>query len=297
LSARRLQLLAISREDLNPRAKCRPSTDTFSKHAQCVLKAQRVYCHLEQQARHRRQYWCGVLTRVVSVVKFLAKRGMPCRGRDEILGSNQNGNFLGIVELLAQFDPFLANHLADYGQAGRGVTSYLSSTTVDELIQMMADKVRSTIIAEISQAKYFSVSVDSTPDLSHVDQLTTVIVRYLWQGEPVERFLTFLQLENHKAETLAVNLLKYFESESINFMDCRGQTYDNASNMSGRYAGMQAHLKNVNPLALYIPCMAHSLNLVGVGAVDCCREAVSFFGFVQSLIHIFLCIHPPLGDS
>jgi hypothetical protein len=49
----------------------------------------------------------------------------------------------------------------------------------------------------------------------------------------------------------------------------------------------KARLKSVNPLALYIPCMAHSLNLVGVCAVDCCVHAVSFFGFVQSVFTFF----------
>jgi len=262
-------------------------------HRENILKAcarrsekERVDCKLLQQVQERKQYWINVLHRVVAVIKFLAKRGMPFRGSDEILGSNHNGNFLGITELIAQFDPFLENHLKNYGQAGRGIASYLSSTIVEELIRLMAKKVHSKIISEIAEAKYFSVSADSTPDLSHVDQLT-VIVRYLWQGEPVERFLTFLQLENHKAETLATNLLQYLEDESINFTDCRGQTYDNASNMSGRYAGMQAHLRKVNPLAFYIPCMAHSLNLVGVCAVDCCKDAVSFFGFVQSFYTFF----------
>jgi len=227
-----------------------------------------------------------VLRRVVAVIRFLAQRGMPFRGDDEIIGSKHNGNFLGLIELIAQFDPFLQNHLIKYGNAGRGIPSYLSSTIVEEFIQLMADTVRDTIVSEIAQAKYFSVSVDSTPDLSHVDQLT-VIVRYLLDGEPVERFLTFLQLESHKGEALASDLLRYFENECINFDDCRGQSYDNASNMSGRYTGMQAILRSVNPLAFYIPCMTHSLNLVGESAVDCCVDAVSFFGFVQSLYTFF----------
>ena len=38
--------------------------------------------------------------------------------------------------------------------------------------------------------------------------------------------------------------------------------------MSGRYNGMQAHIKNHNPLAMLIPCAAHSLNLVGQYAVE-----------------------------
>jgi hypothetical protein len=122
--------------------------------------------------------------------------------------------------------------------------------------------------------------------LSHVDQ-ATVIIRYLSRGVPVERFFTFLQLENHTGEVLANSLLHCLESESINFMNCRGQSYDNASNMAGKYNGMQACLKKVNPQAVYIPCAAHSLNLVGTSAVDCCVGAVSFFGFVQQLYVFF----------
>lgn len=241
---------------------------------------------LQQQVQEEKQYWINVLRRVVAVVKFLAQRGMSFRGDDELLGSIHNGNFLGIMELIAQFDPFLENHLKDYGNAGRGNPSYISSTIVEELIELMADQVRTTIVSELKEAKYFSVSVDSTPDLSHVDQLT-VIVRYLLHGKAVERFLSFLQLESHTAENLASNLLTYFETQKIDFMDCRGQSYDNASNMSGRYSGMQARLRAINPLAFYVPCTAHSLNLVGLSAVDCCTDAVSFFGFVQALYNFF----------
>jgi len=45
-------------------------------------------------------------------------------------------------------------------------------------------------MSELKEAKYFSVSVDSTLDLSHVDRLT-VIDPYLLRGKAVERFMTF----------------------------------------------------------------------------------------------------------
>ena len=73
----------------------------------------------------------------MSVVKLLLSRGLAFRGEDEILGSQHNGNYLGILELLAQFDPFLSSHLAKYGNQGRGKPSYLSSTICDEIIQIM----------------------------------------------------------------------------------------------------------------------------------------------------------------
>ncbi|KAK4881074.1 hypothetical protein RN001_004393 [Aquatica leii] len=133
----------------------------------------------------------------------------------------------------------------------------------------MVKQVKNYIVKELKTAKYFSVSVDSTPDLVHVDQLT-VIVRYVVSGKPVERFLTFLQTGSHKAEVLATSLLEFLEKEGIDFDNCRGQSYDNANNMSGRYTGMQARLKDKNPVAVFIPCAAHSLNLVGQAAASCC---------------------------
>lgn len=56
--------------------------------------------------------------------------------------------------------------------------------------------------------------------------------------------------------------------------------------MSGLYSGLQARIKPVNPLAKFVPCAAHSLNLVGVNAVSCCSEAIQFFNLLQN-IYIF----------
>ena len=50
------------------------------------------------------------------------------------------------------------------------------------------------IFDEVISARYFSLSVDSTPDISHYDQLT-IIIRYVNENSPVERFLTFLITE------------------------------------------------------------------------------------------------------
>jgi hypothetical protein len=36
------------------------------------------------------------------------------------------------------------------------------------------------------------------------------------------------------------SLLKFLEQQGLDIADCRGQSYDNALNMAGRYKGMQA---------------------------------------------------------
>ncbi len=120
------------------------------------------------------KYWKEVLRRIVAVIKFLSERGLLFRGDDEHMCSSSNGNYLGLLELVAQFVPFLREHLEKYGQKGRGTTSYLSSTVCEEFICLMGEKVKKTIAEEQQHAKYFSVIVDSTRDMLHVDQLTLI---------------------------------------------------------------------------------------------------------------------------
>ena len=106
---------------------------------------------------------------------LLCERGLSLRGSNEIIGSKSNGNFLGIMELIAKFDPFLAQHFNIRANRGSGHTSYLSKTTIEEFVLLMHHRIQKTIVEELSSAKYFSVTVDSTPDISHLDQLTIVV--------------------------------------------------------------------------------------------------------------------------
>ncbi|XP_041372600.1 uncharacterized protein LOC121385875 [Gigantopelta aegis] len=48
----------------------------------------------------------------------------------------------------------------------------------------------------------------------------------------------------------------------------RAQTYDGASNMSGKYSGCQVEVKKVQPLAKYVHCGAHITHLVTSKAVQ-----------------------------
>lgn len=49
--------------------------------------------------------------------------------------------------------------------------------------------------------------------------------------------------------------------------------------------GLQARITNINHHAHYIPCAAHSLNLVGVCVAESCIAA--YFGLVQKLYTFF----------
>ena len=118
-----------------------------------------------------------------------------------MIGSPSNGNFLGTLELLSQFDPFLAAHLEKYGNKGKGSISYLSSTTCDQLIATIGKEVLSTIIEEIKTAKYYPISVNSTPYINNSDKVCCIF-RYVLDSQLVERFVQFIEMKGHGAAEL-----------------------------------------------------------------------------------------------
>lgn len=103
------------------------------------------------------------------------------------------------------------------------------------------------ITRRLKEAKYFSVAVDSTPDEGHIDQLA-VTVRYMEDGKPVERFVTCVPNNGHKSTDMYAALKNFLNEYGINLGDCRGQSYDNAANMTGKYRGMQTLMQQEFPL-------------------------------------------------
>ena len=74
------------------------------------------------------------------MIKFLSSRELAFRRSSELVGSSQNGNFLGIFELLAEYDTFLAEHIQKRVNKSKGHVSYFSSTVCDESIDVIATK-------------------------------------------------------------------------------------------------------------------------------------------------------------
>ena len=104
------------------------------------------------------------------MIEFLSPRGLTFHRSSDLVGPSQNDNFLGILELLAQYDTFLAELIQKRVNKGKRHVLYFASTVCKEFIDVIATKVLDIIISEIKQAKYYSEFVDTTPDITNVDQ-------------------------------------------------------------------------------------------------------------------------------
>lgn len=251
---------------------------------------------LTKQLKNESEMLKNLLKRLLDVTLFIAELGLAFRGSSHLIDDPKNGNFLGMLELLSHYDPLLSQYLEKVKKSQQGKSRlqflYLSNEIQNEFISCCAQYVLKCIMLKRDKAKYFLIMVDATPDSAHIEQ-TTFILRYVAyhedknEFEVIERLLEFVNCNDKTGEAIAELILLTLLKNEIPISDCRGQGYDNGSNMNGTYKGVQARLLNLNPLALFSPCACHSLNLCGVQAAESCSSTTLFFGVIQKLYNIF----------
>ncbi|XP_025424688.1 zinc finger MYM-type protein 1-like [Sipha flava] len=216
------------------------------------------------------------------------------RGHRETDLSKNKGNFLSIITLISKYDPILENLLSM--PAGKGTANYLSNTIQNEIITLLASTILEQIILSINRSPFFSVIMDTTQDISKIDQLSQVI-RYVSvisdsDGNPKtlqinESFIGFVEIVDQSSAGLEESIINCITKNNLNLSKLRGQGYDGAANMSGVYSGVQARLKSKQKLATYIHCVSHNLNLVLNDAMNSSTEVKTFFGLVEKIYTFF----------
>ncbi|XP_065639578.1 zinc finger MYM-type protein 1-like [Hydra vulgaris] len=241
-----------------------PHHQSSSGHKMCYVEWRRLEENLRDNTtinfllndniKTEVERWRQILRRVLDVILFLGERGLAFRGDSYLIGDPKNGNFLGIMELIGHYDSILHDHLekvkASQQSHKRMQAHYLSNDIQNEFIQC------------------------------YTSYKTKLTGKY----EVKERFLEFVDCSKKTDEDIANIITSTLQKHKIPLMCCRGQGYDNGSNMKGLVKGAQARVLQHYPLATYSPCACHSLNLC---AAECCPQVITFFGIVQKLYNIF----------
>uniref|UniRef100_A0A665VMK7 DUF4371 domain-containing protein n=1 Tax=Echeneis naucrates TaxID=173247 RepID=A0A665VMK7_ECHNA len=243
--------------------------------ASCLRIGKTIDSKLQRAMATEKAHWRSVLTRVIDCVLFLAERNLSLRGKNAQLGNPKNGNFLGILQLIACYDV---------------TTGCLTWCIHIEFLDSISDCVLGEICTQIKASKYFAVALDCTPDISKQEQ-ASVIIWYVHTDENkkvtiTESFVGFTAVKDTTGAGLTDTLTGVLHSLGLELANCRGQIYYNGSNLRGIHKGVQALIQQRCPEAPFIPCCSHSLYLL-CDAASSNRECLTFFGTLQRLYTIF----------
>ncbi|XP_071817210.1 zinc finger MYM-type protein 1-like [Apostichopus japonicus] len=216
----------------------------------------------KQQEIHRRN-----LVRVFTSVRYLVRQGIASRGHDE-----EEGNFCQLLKLRSEDDPHLGPYLSRD-------TNFTSHQAQEEIMQMLSHSIIRDIVKDIRGHVVFAVMVDGTQDINGTEQESICFRSVDDELNVREDFIGLYEMASSTGEAISIMILDVIARLGLSVENLRAQTYDGASNMSGKYRGCQAKIKEKQPLAMYFHCSSHVSNLVMKDAVTECtlvRDALQW---------------------
>ncbi len=149
--------------------------------------------------------------------------------------------------------------------------SYTSPVVQNEMLSLMSNTIIRNIAEEILSLPVvqYSVIIDGTQDVSGTEQ-ESICLRYVDSDlEPREEFIGLYETSSTTGEQISKIVSDVLLRLNLPLSVLRGQTYDGAANMSGHLSGVQAHIRKEQPLAIYVHCGPHCVNLVTPGCEGC----------------------------
>ncbi|XP_066392140.1 uncharacterized protein [Miscanthus floridulus] len=203
------------------------------------------------------------LTSSLDVARFLIYQGQPFHGDDESCTSLNKGMFREMVDWYKD--------------------KMISPDIQKDLAKACAEEVTAVSMIEIRGRK-FSVLIDESRDVSIKEQMAVILRFVNDKGQVVERFLGLQHVQSCTAIALKEALVDMLSSHNLSISMLRGQGYDGASNMRGKFNGVQKLIRDENPDAFYVHCFAHQLQLVVVAVSTSSADIADFFNYVPLIV-------------
>ena len=251
--------------------------------------ATRVDLQLDEQARratvlHNEKVKKNreILKDLIDCVAFLGKQELSFRGHDESADSTNKGNYVELLNLLADRNSDLQYHLST-NRVFTGTSGKIQNDLIYAIGEVMGEEIR----MEIKKAPFVAVMVDETTDVGNAAQLSLVL-RYVTDSGVKERFIRFEDVTSGKrADDIAALIFRFLEEHECSLDKLVAQCFDGAAVMASGLNGVQAKIKERAPMALFIHCYAHRLNLVLTQGASKLKECKIFFANLNGLAAFF----------
>ena len=257
--------------------------EASSMHREATLKLAakstgvRVDTQLSTQLKMDQEHHRRMFLKVLHCIQFLTRQGLPLRGHKED-EEHFGGNLYQLLLLQAKSCPELLTWLRQ--------KDYISPEIVNEVIKIMGQCVLRKILADIRTSLWYAIIADEATDVCHNEQMS-LSIRWVDQNYNIhEDTLGLIQLPNTRAETIYLSIKDLLIRCSLPITQCRGQAFDGASNMSGIKNGVQALFKKETDKALYVHCLAHSLNLCLKDVAKTCNLMRDIMNFIFELTQL-----------
>ena len=238
---------------------------------------QMVNTQYMEQVRQNRHY----IKTIGEIILHTASQNIAQRGHKETDDVANPGNVLKILKYTAKRDPIIAERLIDGPQNEK----YTSAAIQNEVIDVFAHMVLDDIVECVKYSSYFSIEADEAKDVRKTEQLSLVIRFFDEVTCRINECLTkFIPLSKLDAESTTNAILSKLDQLGLDYRSSLiGMGFDGASVMSGRVKGVQKRIRDKAPLAYYVHCHGHRLNLVLVASSKAVPEANDFFCILEKL--------------
>ncbi|CAN6682130.1 unnamed protein product [Malus baccata var. baccata] len=222
-----------------------------------------------------------LLRGALDCTRWLLQQGLPFRGHDESFKSSNRGNYLELMQFLADHNDKVRKVV--FENASKNL-KYTSSDIQKDLVRACAIETIGAITKDM-EGTFFSLLVDGSRDSSTKEQMA-VVLRYVnKEGEVIERFLGVQHVSSTTSSSLEEAIERLFASTNLSMSKLRGQGYDGASNMKGELNGLKAKILNKYLQAFYVHCFAHQLQLALVAVAKGIEGVAIFFNNASILVN------------
>ncbi|XP_039811691.1 zinc finger MYM-type protein 1-like [Panicum virgatum] len=191
------------------------------------------------------------LTWSLKCIRYLLRQGLAFRGHNEGKDSNNQGNFRELLAWLA--GNFEEVNMVVLENAPHNC-QMIDHKIQKQLIAACAHETTKFIIEELGD-ECFAILADESSDAYQQEQLALCLRYVNKNGEPVERFLGLVHVEDTTSLTLKQAIQSLLIKYQLPLSKIRGQGYDGASNMKGHVNGLKKLIMEESSSAYYT-CLA-----------------------------------------